>query len=159
MKIALQKVITRKVHKEQTISEWCQPKGYKLSVCTLQTEAMKLTLNLVFGEFEEFKRFIKNTYEQDIKHNSANAFCMQFEHEKTTWNFMLITQNDWTAQDYGTIAHELHHFTHFALTEKGVSYGEGGEEVFAYTQGYFMELVVRAFVELRKALKTNRKKK
>lgn len=156
MKIKFQRYITRKTRNEQTISEWIQPKGFNLSITTIQTDSMKITLNLVYGEFEEFKKFIKHTFDQEIKHSSANAFCMQFEHEKTTWNFMLITTNEWTAPDYGTICHELHHFVHFALDEKGVSYGAGGEEVFAYLQGFFMEMCVRAFVELSKA---NKKKK
>lgn len=149
--IKYDKILVSKERKEQVISEWIKAKGFDLSICTLRCVSLKLNVNLVFGEFEEFKKFIWETYKKEIEYKSANAFFLQFDKPECTWNFLLITENDWTAEDYGTICHELHHFTHFGLTEKGISYGEAGEECFAYVQGYFMELVVRAFVELRKA--------
>lgn len=150
MKKIANKIITKKTYSERVISEWVKPIGYDLSICTINTKAMEISFNLVYGTFAEFKTFLKKEYNHDIKFNGAHAIVVQFEYETVVWNFMLITQNTWTAQDYGTICHELHHLTHFALSDKGVSYGEAGEEVFAYTQGYFMELVVRAFVELHK---------
>jgi hypothetical protein len=55
-----------------------------------------------------------------------------------------------------------------ALERIGIDYGRGGEELFAYFQGHFMELTIKAFVELTKRydqnldpvkLKTKHKKK
>ena len=62
---------------------------------------------------------------------------------------ILIQENNWTAKNYGTLAHEVHHLTHCGLEEKGATYGTGGEEVYAYTQGFFMEMVVRALINLK----------
>ncbi len=149
--ITYEKVITKKSYEKQLITQWVKVSGFNLSACTINDPVMKLSLNLVHGTFDEFKAFIKKTYEEDIPFNDASALALSFEDkEHCRWNWVLITENNWYAVDYGTICHELHHFTHFGLTEKGVTYGEGGEEVYAYTQGFFMEMVVRAFQELHK---------
>lgn len=151
--IAYDKIIVNKERREQVISEWVKAKGFDLSICTVRDIALKLNLNVVFGDFDVFKDFIWNTHKEKITHASANAFFLQMEKPECTWNYILITKNDWTAEDYGTICHELHHFTHGGLQEKGIEYGSAGEECFAYVQGYFMEMMIRAFMELRKAKK------
>lgn len=151
MKIAYQKRITKKTFEKEIISEWFQPKGFDLAIVALSTDALQININLVFGSFEEFKRLCLIQFDHAIEHDSALAFACNFkDKEGKNWNFLNIQRNDWTAEDYGTIAHELHHITHFSLDEKGIAYGSAGEECFAYVQGYFMELVVRAFQELRK---------
>ena len=147
------KVLTKKAYDMETISHWVKAKGFDLSICTIHDHSLKLSLNVVYGTFEEFKKFMKKEFDQEIEHKNATAFFIQISKPECAWNFMLIQSNNWTAPDYGTICHELHHFTHFGLDEKGISYGSAGEEVYAYVQGYFMEMTVRAFVELHKVLK------
>jgi hypothetical protein len=46
-------------------------------------------------------------------------------------------------------------FTHYYLRDIGLIYCQESEEAFAYFQGYFMDLVIRAFIELKKKLKEN----
>lgn len=137
--------------REVLVTQWVQPAGFDLAVVTLNSQELKISVNLVFGELKEFKKFIASAYDHKVDVEDANALATTFTHEGKAWNYLLITKNDWHAEDYGTIAHELHHITHFALEEKGITYGSAGEECFAYVQGYFMELVVRAFMELKKS--------
>lgn len=154
MKIVIDKMISKNIYKLEAIGEWYKPKGFDLSMTNIDNAPQKISVNLIFGKYAEFKRMILEHFGEKLDHDDCNAMCVQLkDKEGKTCNFILIQKNDWTAEDYGTLCHELHHLTHFALTEKGVSYGEGGEEVYAYLQGYFMEMVVRAFVELHKATK------
>jgi hypothetical protein len=150
--VAYDKVITDKEYKQSIISGWVKAKGYDLSVCTISSKTLKLSLNLVYGTFDVFKEFIQKEHGKEIKFDNAEALYLQVDDKDCAWNFILIQSMDWTANDYGVICHELHHFTHYGLEEKGVTYGTGGEEVYAYVQGHFMELVVRAFVELKKVI-------
>ncbi len=157
MNIVSEKNLTKNVMKEEVISQWFKPKGFDLSLVTLDNSMFRLTLNVCLGTFDEFKRFIQSTHsDAKIEHDAALAMYVQVKESKETFHHILITENDWTASDYGTICHELHHFVHYALDEKGASYGLGGEEIYAYMQGYFMTVIIRAFVELGKA---NKKKK
>ena len=153
-----EKVLVKETMKEDAIGQWLKPAKYELSVVPIYIPVFKITLNVAYGSFEEFKRFMLQEFEHKLEHHDANAFACSFEHKGTTWNFINITTNDWTATDYGTICHELHHATHFSLENMGVTYGSAGEEVYAYMQGYLMELVVRAFVMLRKKTKISSNK-
>ncbi len=150
MQLNIEKTITKKELNSVLVSKWRKPKGYDLSFTDISCPSMKLTLNVMFGKYDEFKRFMKNMHDFDTVHQACTAMCVMCKKDGTAWHYILIQENDWTADHYNTLVHELHHFIHFALDDKGVSYGMGGEEVFAYLQGYFMEMVVRAFIELKK---------
>lgn len=145
-----QKILVKETLQHEVVSEWVKPDGYNLSCVTIQFPMMKIALNVAFGEYEEFKKFLKKEFDFDTEHADAAAICVAFKHEKTQWHWINIQTNNWLAQDYGTICHELHHFVHFALGESGIQYGTAGEELFAYMQGQAMELVVRAFLKLKK---------
>lgn len=153
--------ITKHEMREVTISRWVIPKGYKLAVCDLKDTIYNQSLTVVLGTTREFRRFIKDSYDYDVDCDSALAFYFQIKKDGKTSYFMLIQENEWRASDYGNICHELHHFTHYMLDNLGLSYGLGGEEAYAYVQGYYMEQVCRAFVELKKTkyYKLNYKKK
>lgn len=152
-KLIFEKIISKNEFKEVVISRWIKPKGYQLSMTSIEVAALKITVNLVFGKYDQFKKFIKDNHDFDTVHEACTAMVVTLKDEGVTWHYMLIQENEWTAEHYNTICHELHHLAHFVLSEKGITYGEGGEELFAYIQGYFMEMVVRAFVELKKQLK------
>ena len=156
MKLEYEKILVAETMKEDAIGQWLKPAKTELAIVPVNVPVFKITLNVVYGSFEEFKRFMLTKFEQKITHAKANAYAMSFEHNGTTWNFINITSCEWTAQDYGTIAHELHHATHFSLENMGVTYGTAGEEVYAYMQGHLMELVIRAFAMLRKKRKKKR---
>lgn len=153
MKLIYEKIITKKEYTETIISKWIKPKGYDLSMTSISIECLRINVQLVFGEYSEFKKFIKDKHSFDIIHNDCTAMVVTLNHEDLHWNYILIRENEWKSEHYGTICHELHHLTHFALTDKGITYGETGEELYAYLQGYLMELVVKAFIELKKAKK------
>lgn len=158
MQIVIDKIISKNVYKTELIGTWYKPKGFDLSMTNIDCAPLKISVNLVYGKYDDFRRMILEQFGEDLKHDSCVAMCVTFkDKDQRHWNFVLIQENEWTAQHYGTICHELHHLVHFALSEKGVNYGEGGEEVYAYLQGYYMELVVRAFQELKRA--TAKKKK
>lgn len=159
--IKIGKYITRKTFKEEAISEWFTLKGYTLITCALQNSLFaKAILNVVFGEYEEFKRYIKDTHKYDLGHEDCVAmYVWVFDKERNKhYKYLLIQEVDWTAKCYGTMCHELHHYTHIYLKELGIEYSEGSEEVFAYFQGHFMELLIKAFIELKKALLKKKKK-
>lgn len=158
MMIKQEKFLSKNEMREVIITRWIKPKGYKVSLCEFKNSTFPINLILVFGDIKEFAKLVKERSDYDVEHvNTAQAL---FVHVKNTVgemdNYILITKNEWMADDYGTICHELHHFTHQALEQIGIDYGRAGEELFAYFQGHYMELVCRAFVELRKA---TRKKK
>lgn len=153
MKITLDKVISKNTYQLEAIGEWYKPKGYDLAMTNIDCDALKINVNLVYGTLDEFKKMILHQFNEKVEVVSCIAMYIQIEENSKPWHFVLIQGNEWTAQDYGTICHELHHLTHHALEEKGVTYGTGGEEIYAYVQGHFMELVVRAFVEYKKASK------
>jgi hypothetical protein len=151
MTIKHDKILVKKTREEEVITYWIKPKGFDLSMTTLTLPVLKLSLNLALGSLEEFKRFCKSEYGNEIDIHDCNACVISFRAEDgTQWHWMLCTKQSWYAEDYGVMAHELHHFVHAGLDEKGCTYGAGGEEIYAYIQGYFMELVVRAFMMLGK---------
>lgn len=158
MKITIDKIISKNVYKTELIGQWFKPKGFDLSMTAINCPSLKICVNLVHGSFTEFKRMIYLQFGEDLKTDSCVAFaCSLKDKNGTQWNFVLIQENEWTAEHYGTLAHEIHHLTHFSLEEKGVTYGMGGEEVYAYLSGFFMEMIVRAFQELKRT--TSKKKK
>lgn len=158
MILEFEKTLVDRTMAEEVIGPWRKVKGFGLSTVAIKVPVFKITLNVMYGPYDEFKRFILHKFDHQIKHGSANAIAVTFEHEKVRWNFINIQSCNWTAEEYGTLAHELHHTTHFALEDLGAVYGSGGEEVYAYLQGYLMELVVRAFVQLRKVEDKKKKK-
>lgn len=139
--------------REVVVSRWIKPKGYDLAVCEINSSMFVTSLVLIYGKFDEFKRFVRDRDNYDCDHDNACAMYVTVKTEGEIRNYILIQQNEWRATDYGTICHELHHFTHRALSNIGIEYGAGGEELFAYFQGYFMEVVIKAFVELKKSKK------
>lgn len=149
------KTLTKQTRKVTTINEWLQPVGYKLHVCCLSSEMFGQSLNLVIAEEDEFKRWMRDEFKEEVKNRNYEALFYQFEDKEKhcQTNMMNLKKVDFYARDYGVLCHELHHFAHFALDEMGVTYGMGGEEVYAYMQGYFMELCVLAFNEYRKIKK------
>lgn len=60
---------------------------------------------------------------------------------------------EWKSSDYGLMCHELHHFIHCSLPNNDIKYCEDTEEVYAHLQGWFMDLIVRAFIKLKKIKK------
>lgn len=158
MKIVIDKIISKNVYKTEIIGTWYKPKGFDLSMTAINCPSLKICVNLIFGTYEEFKRMIYIQFGEDLKSDTCIAMAVNLKDKNgVQWNFVLIQENEWTAEHYGTLAHEIHHLTHFSLSEKGVNYGEGGEEVYAYLTGYFMEMIVRSFQELKRA--TVKKKK
>ena len=147
------KYLVHKEMKEVVVSRWLQAKHFDLRCVNILAPMFNMTLNVAYGSYDEFKKFLKKEFDVDTEHKNAMAMVVTFEHENVCWHWMNIQKNDWTAEDYGVLAHELHHFTHFSLKEKGITYGEAGEELYAYFQGYFIELVVRAFAQLHKTQK------
>lgn len=159
MKISMRKVIVKETMKEEVISEWVQPKDFDLKCVCLTVPAFKLSLNIAYGSYAEFKKFLKKEFDIDTEHKDCNAMAVTFDKDGTAWHWMNIQVNDWRAEEYGTICHELHHVTHFMYEKMGVTYGSAGEEAYAYLQGHLMELVVRAFVMLDKKLRPEKFKK
>lgn len=149
------KVIKKETYSPPIVNEWVKDDGYNLKFCSISNHTFSLNLNLVYGDYDEFKKYLKQEFGTLLEHESCVAMVVSGIKDKKgiIWHFMLIQSNDWTAKDYGILAHETHHFVHFGLGEKGINYGESGEECFAYTQGYFMEMIVRAFVHLRRKSK------
>ncbi len=155
MKILHDKLVTRNENREVTITRWVRPKGYKLAVCEMSCNVFKSSLILCFGKSSEFKKFVKEYADYDCDIENANALYVYTKIKDETYNFILIQEFDYRAKDFGTLCHELHHFTHLSLERIGIDYGRGGEEVFAYFQGHFMEMIIKAFVELSKKYDEN----
>jgi hypothetical protein len=155
-----EKIIVKKENNERVISRWVKPKGYDLAICELYNYMFGVGVTVVFGKMDEAKKFVKDRTEYEIEHDNANAMFVWAKHENEDKKFLLFTENNWAAEDYGTICHELHHFTHHVIDEEiGASYGKEGEEFYAYFQGYFMGLVVLAFSELKQQLSRVENKK
>lgn len=151
--------ITKTQMDETTISRWVRPEGHDISVVTLSEPVYGTSINVLHGKYSEAGKYIKYRTEYEIGAKATKGSFV-YAHDKITDGgpiyFMIIPQNDWCADDYSTIVHELHHFTHYALGNMGIEHCKESEECFAYFQGYFMDKIVRAFVELKK---TNKKKK
>lgn len=153
MNLDSERTIVPETIDERVVAPWVKAKGFDLSCTIISVPVFKIHLNVAFGPYDEFRKLLFSYYKQDIaKHAKANAMVCTFEHEGVRWNWMNIQSCEWTGQDYGTLSHELHHVTHFAMSDMGCTYGPGGEEAYAYLHGYLMELVCRAFVMYRKAI-------
>jgi hypothetical protein len=150
-KVIIDRVITRKVLKMLIIDKWYMPKGYELSFTVIHDQSLNLALHLVVGEFEEFRRYVRQYYDEPIEHVDPAGFYLRLTIKGVTHNYLYVEKNEWRSTDYGVICHELHHFVHHGLNNIGVTYGLGGEEVYAHVQGYFMEMVCKAFLEFRRA--------
>lgn len=153
------KILVKQTMQEEAVGAWSRPEGFDLACTCIHFPMMRIALNVAFGPFDQFKKFLKKEFDQDTEHESADAMAISFKYEKTQWHWVNIQKNDWTAEHYGTICHELHHFTHFALGESGIQYGTAGEELFAYMQGRAMELLIRAFIMLKKQEEKQEKRK
>jgi len=157
MKIKFDKILVKKTMVEETIGQWVNPKGFNLPIVSISTALYNSTLNVCFGEYREFVRFLKEICDHDIsEHDNPLALFVYFKNKKDEEkdsNWLLITENNWSATDYGTLCHELHHFAFIALDKIGIEQDHKSEEAFAYFQGYFMERVVRSFISLKKKLK------
>lgn len=161
MQMKIDKKITLKTIDHAMVNQWLKPKGFELAVVCISDPVNKLALNLVLGSFKEFKRFLLNQFDYKAEIVDCTAIVISLEKNGTTWHFMNIQSNEWCPDDYGTIAHELHHFIHFGFTEKGNKYCPDAEEAYAYATGYFMTNIVRAFMlhkqTVKKSLKTKKK--
>lgn len=144
--------------KLQVIGPWLKPKGFDLYLCDVFNPMFDINLMLCFGSLKEFSRYILEREEYVVESKTALAMYVYTNKNDKRSNYLIFTENEWCAKDYGTIAHELHHFTHFALDAIGVTYGIGGEELYSYFQGYYMELCVLALNELQKSLNKKKKK-
>lgn len=147
------KNVTKKVFTEVAISNWQEISNVYIS--SLTVECFCLSLNLVYGKLQDFKNYVKKQHEELVNIDECTAVFVSLKKEGVTWYYILIQENDWYAQDYGIICHELHHFIHKSLEEKGVTYAENSEEVYAYLQGHFMELVIKSLLELKKVIDKN----
>lgn len=155
----IEKDITKKKMTETVISVWSKIKDYDLVACDISVSMFRSNLIFCVGSNKEFARMLLTEHDYKLEGSGRAFYVYVTNKEGIRTNYILIQGNDWSAEDYGTIVHELHHFTHIYLQQHvGCSYGEGGEEFFAYFQGYHMELVVSALVELKKALKKSKKK-
>lgn len=156
MKIAFDKILVKETMEETTITNWYKPKGFDLAIITISDPLFRSALNLVLGKYKEFKRFLLEICDHEIDREEPQAILVFFTNKKDDNRmayFMLIQSNDWLAEDYGTISHELHHFVHISLDKLGVKHSPESEETFAYKLGYFMERVVRAFMMYKKKVK------
>lgn len=152
------KRVTKKRYSRDLISDWIKFNKNKIPICSITDHTLGSTLNVAFGSLEDFKKFLKDQHDQDITINDCIACYAWFNDSKgVTWHYMLIQDSHWYPQNYGTICHELHHFTHCALEKKGVDQHDSSEETFAYFQGYFMEMVIRAFMMLEDSTKPKKK--
>ncbi len=147
--------ITKDTHKEEVITEWCAIHGLAdCYIVTIKNESLKMSLNVFMGSMENFASFIKDRFDKDVECKSYNALFIAFkDRDFLQWNWINIQSNSWLASDYGLICHELHHYIHVSLPERDIKYCEENEEVFAHLQGWFMEMVVRAFAQLKKIQK------
>lgn len=157
--MAKMKSINKKEMKEALITKWYQLSDYDLKMVNIYSPSWAMTLNLVYGNFDEFKKFFADKHKKEVEYEACVAFFCSDKIKGIQHHYMVIQDQKFRAKDYGSIAHELHHFVHFALEEKGMEYHKSSEEAFAYLQGYFMEMTVRAFAELDRHEKENETKK
>lgn len=146
------KSITNKEMKVTVIGKWHKFTDYNIYACDITNEMFKTNLILCFGDLKDFARLIKDQDEYDVEHSDALALYCWTTKNGSRSNYLFFKENNWTAENYGVICHELHHFTHLVLESIGVTYGTAGEELYAYHQGHYMEYVIRALMELQKIL-------
>ena len=126
--------VVKKGYRVSIVGSWFKAKGYNLYLVDLNVPMFDLVIILSFGKMEEFSRYLRDRYDyvmDNINHTDA-MFVSNLENkvQNALANHLNITSNEWRAKDYGTICHELHHAVHSTLTNRGVDYGKGGEEVF-----------------------------
>lgn len=153
------KVIERKRMKEQSIGQWLKPHKYNLYIVDVSCSLYGLNLQLCFGPMLEFSRYIKEKHDREVDHENAKAMYCWYTVDGIQNKYLILTENEWGAEDYGTMAHEVHHVVSYSLADVGISHSKDSEEAYAYFQGYLMERVIRAFVMLNKSLSKRRKKK
>lgn len=161
-RIEIEKTVTTKKLVTTLITSWKKIKGYDLTTCTLYFDVWSQELHLVHGKPEEFARYIKEVFNfSDGKtHSDSAAMYAWLIRDNVRYRFICLQVLDFYPGDYGTLAHEIHHFVHAELQARGVVYSEESEEVFAYYTGTIMEYACRALNELRKhAIKKLKKKK
>ncbi len=154
-KLKTDRYLTRTEMRDVLITRWVKLKGFKLSLVSISDPTFKTTLNVVLGEHEEFKSYVLQQHKYVLK--SKNPQALYFRHEEGGCYILLNPRMDFTSSDYGDMVHELHHFTHDVLSLQGMDYTPEGEEAFAYLQGYYMEMLCRACVMLRKTVKVPKK--
>lgn len=150
MKIEYEKILVKDEFTHTSISRWVKAKGFDIKLVTLYIPLFNGALNVAFGPIEEFKRFIHKNYGREVDIESAKAVAVEFTYEGKTSHWINIQSVDWTAEEYGVIAHELYHATHLILGCAGITYGDNAQEAYAYLLGHLYELTVRAFSQLHK---------
>jgi len=157
------KTIVRKEYNPTVIGKWAEIVEFPgTRVNTITNELLAISLNVFLGSKDDFKKFLTSTYDyKDFGSKAYQAVFVCFEFEDRKWNWINIPQMEFTAEDYGLFVHELHHFVHISLQNCGHRHDlDSSEELYASTQGWFMEMAMRAFAQLRIAgLKTKRKTK
>lgn len=155
--------INQKSYKLPIVGRWHKAGGYDMHLVDISFPMFDINFIVSFGKMAEAARYLRDRYDYILEdYESAIAMCVTGilnKKDNGRANHLIFTTNDWTAKDYGTIAHETHHAVHKALGNIGLDYGVGGEELFAYMQGHMMELIVRAFQELRNTLSKQKPKK
>lgn len=148
--IKFDKVLVKKAWEREAISQWVKQKQYELAIVSLSDHMLQLHLNVAFGPIKQFADFMRDRYDHELQHDDANAlFVYGKGKDGQRYYFINVQSNSFKAKDYGTLAHELHHYVHMALyNSNGVEYSREGEEVYAYAIGYFMELLTRALAVL-----------
>jgi len=161
MTIDYDKVITKNSFDTEVVSKWFNVNKFNMKICEITIPIFKNNLCLCVGKYSDFEKMLKHHYERTPDNDNPMA-CYSWitdPETKEKRKFLLLTEQQRNAKNFGTITHETHHFTHSVLEDIGIDYGRGGEELFAYFQGYVTELVVRALVELEKAELLKVKKK
>lgn len=146
------KTIVRKEYKPTVIGTWAEVVEFPGSrVNTITNELFAVSLNIFLGSKDDFKKLLTKTYDyKDFGSKAYQAVFVSFEFDDRKWNWINIPQMEFTAEDYGLYVHELHHFVHIALQNCGHRYDiDTSEELYASTIGWFMEMSMRAFAQLR----------
>lgn len=150
------KTISKATKKILTISQWYKPELYDIHYCNILVPVLNLNFVLCFCTVDEFKRYIEEIAGRTLEAPAdVPAEYISYDADGVSHRFIVISRNQWLAGDYGILAHELHHAAHCGLKDIGVSYTDSSEEVFAYVQGFLMEQVISAFIELEKKIEVN----
>lgn len=149
------KYINQKEFRPTVISRWGSPNyAPSASLCSIIHDESGMTLNLFIGSVEDFNTHCKNKYDKELVKRSYQALFFSNESEGTTIYWIHLLKNEFLAEDYNSIVHELHHFIHYALSDRNQPYHlDYTEEKYALMQGWFMEMVIRALVELNRIKK------
>lgn len=146
-------LLTHQEYKEPIIGRWAKLKDYDIMGVDISTEMMGINLILLITEDEEMIRFVREQHHKVEDRMDKNGAYYQLTDPKTLKMHHYIQLKSYDITLFNTIntaAHEIHHFVHGVLRDKGIEYGEGGEELYAYMQGHFTEMVARALSQLYK---------